>query len=127
MAPADIPAQWAWAYGPDGKKRDWFCEDILSGKTAVRKIHEDERVLAFHHPYPESQIHAVVIPKAHIGSLLDQALADGELLTSMIRAVQEVARSLGLDKAGFQLRSNAAAPGVTPHVHWHVMGPGIPK
>ena len=32
---------------------------------------------------------------------------------------------LGLADTGFYLRANAAAPGVTPHMHWHVKGPGI--
>jgi diadenosine tetraphosphate (Ap4A) HIT family hydrolase len=47
------------------------------------------------------------------------------LLSSMVRAIQEVARQLGLDHTGFYVRCNAAAPGVTPHMHWHIMGPGI--
>jgi cell division protein FtsZ len=40
--------------------------------------------------------------------------------------IAEVARELGLDKTGFYVRANAAAPGVTPHMHWHIIGPGIP-
>jgi diadenosine tetraphosphate (Ap4A) HIT family hydrolase len=44
----------------------------------------------------------------------------------MIQAIQEVARKLGLDKAGFYVRANAASEGVTPHMHWHIRGPGIP-
>jgi hypothetical protein len=31
-------------------RRDWYCEDVLSGKIEVRQVWEDERVLAFHHP-----------------------------------------------------------------------------
>jgi len=107
-------------------RRDWYCEDVLSGKTEVNMIWEDQRVLAFHHPQPQSEIHVVVIPKKHIPSILDAMALDGTLLSSMIRAVQIVARALDLDQNGFYVRANAAAPGVTPHMHWHVMGPGIP-
>ena len=32
--------------------------------------------------------------------------------------------SYTLDGKGFYVRTNAAAPGVTPHMHWHVLGPG---
>lgn len=115
-------------FDAQGRKRDWFCEDVLSGKRQVEVICEDERVLAFRHPYPEAEIHAVVIPKRHVRSLVTPDLLDGDLLVSMVWAVQEAASRLGLatDDRGFQLRSNAGAPGVTPHVHWHVMGPGIP-
>ena len=107
-------------------KRDWYCEDVLSGKIEVRKVWEDDLVMAFHHPKPHSEIHVVVIPKKHIPSILDASALDGALLTSMVQAIQEVARSLGLDQAGFYVRTNAASPGVTPHMHWHIYGPGIP-
>lgn len=107
-------------------KRDWYCEDVLSGRMDVRRIHEDERVLAFHHPDPKAAVHVVVVPKSHVPSLLHAAAADGELLAAMVRAVQEVARRLALDDKGFSVRVNAAAPGVTPHMHWHVTGPGVP-
>ena len=105
---------------------DWYCEDVLSGKIEIRKVFEDERVLAFHHPHPTAEIHVVVIPKQHIAGLLDPLALDGALLTSMLSAVQHCAHSLGLDKTGFYIRANAAAPGVTPHMHWHIYGPGIP-
>jgi histidine triad (HIT) family protein len=112
-------------YNAEGKKRDWYCEDVLSGGMPVRKVFEDERVMAFHHPYPEAEIHVVVIPKAHVASLLAERARDGELLSSMVDAIQRTARQLGLDTSGFFVRANAAAPGVTPHMHWHVMGPGV--
>lgn len=73
-------------------------------------------------PGPESPVHVVVIPKAHVASILDPQALDGSLLTSMVRGVQEAARQLGLTETGFFVRANAAAPGVTPHMHWHVRG-----
>ncbi|HHE72898.1 MAG TPA: HIT domain-containing protein [Chloroflexi bacterium] len=106
-------------------RRDWYCEDVLSGKLKVDRLWEDERVLAFHHPRPKAPIHVVVIPKQHIQSILDPKTLDGALLLSMVQAVQAVAHKLGLDRRGFFVRTNAAAPGVTPHMHWHIMGPGI--
>jgi len=106
-------------------RRDWYCEDVLSGKLEIQKIWEDERVLAIRHPFPQAEIHAVVIPKKHVSSILDPLALDGALLSSMVMAVQAVARELGLDETGFYVRTNAAAPGVTPHMHWHIMGPGV--
>jgi histidine triad (HIT) family protein len=105
---------------------DWYCEDVLSGRSEVVTVWEDEQVLAFHHPVPQSDIHVVVIPKIHITSILDAEAADGSLLVSMVRAIQVVASQLGLDKNGFYVRVNAASEGVTPHMHWHVIGPEIP-
>ncbi len=104
---------------------DWYCEDVLSGKLDIRTVFEDERVLAFHHPRPASKVHVVVIPKEHVSNILDAKALDGDLLTSMVKAVQHAATSLGLDRGrGFYVRTNAVSPGVTPHMHWHMMGPG---
>ncbi|OGO00483.1 MAG: hypothetical protein A2Y58_00215 [Chloroflexi bacterium RBG_13_51_52] len=101
--------------------RDWFCEDVLSGKMNVQVIWEDELVIAFHHPYPRSKTHAVIIPKRHVSSVLDPEAVDGLLLESMVLAVQKAAGILGVDRTGFYVRFNAAAPEVTPHMHWHIM------
>ncbi len=115
---------WSWYHDPvTGRKRDWYCEDVLTGRLAVQTVWEDERVLAFHHRDPEAEVHVVVIPKGHVSSIMDSMALDPALLTSMVHAVQEVARSLKLDARGFYVRANAAALGVTPHMHWHVMSP----
>jgi diadenosine tetraphosphate (Ap4A) HIT family hydrolase len=117
--------RWEKYYDTEGKKRDWFCEDVLSGKIQVKVVHEDEHVMGFHHPDPESKVHVVIVPKRHITSVLAPEALDGVLLVAVVNAVQVVAKQLGLDQRGFYLRVNAATPDVTPHMHWHVMGPGI--
>ncbi len=102
------------------ERRDWYCEDVLSGKINIKKIWEDDRVLVFYHPTPSTKCHAVVIPKKHIRSIMDPMAINGELLTSTFAGVQKAALALNLDQKGFYVRTNAVAPGVTPHMHWHV-------
>lgn len=120
---SDAHGRWASLHDEQGRKRDWYCEDVLSGKLAVRRVFEDDYVLAFHHPYAEADVHVVVIPKRHVSSLLSADAAEPHLLVAILRAVQAVARDLRLDERGFKLSANAAAPGVTPHMHWHVTSP----
>ena len=105
--------------------RDWYCEDVLSGKLDVSRVYEDDRVLAFHHPRPVAELHVVVIPKSHVPSILHETARDGALLSAMVRAVQAAAAAANLpDGKGFYVPTNVGAPGVTPHMHWHVIGPG---
>ena len=105
-------------------KRDWYCEDVLSGNLDVQRVYEDDRVIAFQHPRPQAETHVVVVPKSHVPSILDETAFDGDLLRSMVTAIQTTAKSLGLlSGKGFYVRANAAAPGVTPHMHWHVLSP----
>ncbi len=100
---------------------DWYCEEVLSGDLPVDRVFEDEWVLAFHHPRPSATPHVVAIPKQHVPSLLAPEALDGALLLSILTAVQVAAKEMGVDAApGFYIRLNAAAPGVTPHMHWHV-------
>jgi diadenosine tetraphosphate (Ap4A) HIT family hydrolase len=67
----------------------------------------------------------VIIPKKYVPSLLDPLALDGALLSSMMLAVQEVAKKLDLNKKGFYVRMNAGIEGVTSHMHWHIYGPGM--
>ena len=91
----------------------------------MKRVYEDDRVVAFHHPDPAAETHVVVVPKSHVPSILDETALDGDLLRSMVTAIQATANSLGLlSGQGFYVRANAAAPDVTPHMHWHVLGPG---
>ena len=83
-----------------------------------------DRVVAFRRPDAGVQIHAVVVPKSHVESLMSPELVEPSLLVALVTAVQSVARRLGLDSAGFHVEAYAMDPEVTPHVHWHVFGPG---
>jgi histidine triad (HIT) family protein len=47
---------------------DFYCDEVLSGKTLVNKVFETENVLAYHHTRSFYPIHIVVIPKRHIES-----------------------------------------------------------
>ncbi|HUR97980.1 MAG TPA: HIT domain-containing protein, partial [Pyrinomonadaceae bacterium] len=49
---------------------DFYCDEVLSGRTPVEKVLETENVLAYHHTRPFWEIHIVVIPKTHVDSLL---------------------------------------------------------
>ena len=111
------------ALDDQGRKRDWYCEVVLTGRAPIDRVYEDDLVLAFHHPRPEAAVHVVVIPKAHTPSLLGAAARDPRLLVAMIGAVQEVASRLKIGEEGLKLTANAGAPGVTPHLHWHVTSP----
>ena len=60
---------------------DFYCDEVLSGRTEVQKVAETERVLAYHHTRPYWPVHIVVIPKVHVPSLVDLGAADETLLS----------------------------------------------
>jgi len=98
-------------------RRDWYCEDVLTGNIEVNTIWEDENVLSFDHPRSVEPIHVTIIPKQHITSIMEEGALNPDLWMSFVNAVQNVARIKQVDEEGFRLKTGARAPGVTPHTH----------
>jgi histidine triad (HIT) family protein len=110
----------------DWARPDWYCGEILSGKTPVERVYENEQALAFQLfddlERKKLSVHVMVIPKEHVETLMDLTPGDGELLMGLMDAVQGTARALGLEQSGFYLRINCLPPYQhTGHIHWHVM------
>jgi len=78
-----------------------FC-DIVSGKIACQKVHEDEHVLAFRDIRPQAPVHVLVIPKRHITGLLDLTAEDDRTIGEVVRTARDLARNLGLGERGFR-------------------------
>ena len=62
---------------------DFYCDEVLSGRTAVRVVAETEEVLAYHHTRPFWPVHIVVIPKRHVPSLIDLGGAGEGILAEL--------------------------------------------
>lgn len=102
------------------RKYDFYCEEVLSGKTVVTKVYESENVLAFYHTRPSYKTHIVIIPKKHI---LDLPSCEDEDI-SILNEILHVARNLsrGLDRSdGIRLVSNIGEFQDTPHLHFHLV------
>ncbi len=67
---------------------DFYCDEVLSGKTPVNKVFETDNVLAYHHTRPFWETHIVVIPKTHVDNLLT---AENDLLIELLDVVKTVA------------------------------------
>lgn len=99
---------------------DFYCEQVLSGKTRVRVELETERVLAFHHTRPAYPVHIVVIPKRHIDSLTALTQADDALLLEMLGVVRQVAARVLEQCGAARVTTNLGAYQDSKHLHWHV-------
>ena len=98
---------------------DFYCDEVLSGRTSVRKVLETENVLAYHHTRPFWPVHIVVIPKRHIGSLLTLA-ADDPLLAEMVTIIQTVAAQVVAEHGACRVLTNLGEYQESKHLHWHV-------
>ncbi len=98
-----------------------FCK-IVAGRLPACKIYEDQDILAFMDIGPIIKGHALVIPKTHY-ELLTQAPA--ELLGSLIKVVQKIARGqlsgIAADAINVMQNNGRAAGQLVPHIHFHVI------
>ena len=97
---------------------DFYCDEVLSGRTAVKIVRETDNVLAYHHTRPFWPAHIVVIPKRHISSLL--TLDDDQMLLELISVVREVATEVLAEHGACRVVTNLGEYQESKHLHWHV-------
>ena len=97
---------------------DFYCDEVISGKTAVKKVLETDSVLAFWHTQPFWETHIVVIPKIHVGSLL--TVTDNNLLLELLNVVKKVAATVVNDTGSARVLTNLGDYQDSKHLHFHV-------
>lgn len=101
-------------------KKDFYCQEILSGKTQIKKEYESENVLAYHHTKPSYPVHIVIVPKKHIGSLQEIRDEDNEIILEIIQVARDLSKKLDLEQ-GIRLITNLGKFQDTPHLHFHLV------
>lgn len=99
-----------------------FCE-VVAGGIPCRKIYEDQELLAFHDIAPQAPVHFLVIPKKHIGDIMETDPEDSALLGRLLFKAQELAVELGCAEKGARFLINSKEDGgqTVDHLHVHVL------
>ncbi|MGB7068584.1 MAG: HIT domain-containing protein [Pyrinomonadaceae bacterium] len=99
---------------------DFYCDEVLSGKTAVETVAETANVIAFHHTRPFWETHIVVIPKRHVASLLSLGEKDNQLLIELLDVVKTVAAKIVEEKGAARVLTNLGQYQESKHLHFHI-------
>ena len=95
---------------------------IVRGEIPAHKVYEDEHTFSFMDVMPQSDGHALVIPKVPAESVFDLA---PEALSATILTTQRVARAVkkAFDPPGVMLvQLNGAGAGQSVfHIHFHIV------
>lgn len=106
---------------------DFYCDVAIPRSAQLDVVHEDDRVLAYHHTRPFWQTHIVVVPKRHLGSLTTVTADDEEDVRALLAVVQRVARSVEQARGEAAVLTNLGAYQDSKHLHVHVhAGPTTP-
>ena len=100
-----------------------FCK-IIAGEIPSKKIFEDDRVVAFYDIDAKAPVHFLVIPKKHIGSILELGGEDGELVAHVFEVIKKLAAELEIADDGFRVVINTGENGgqTVHHLHFHILG-----
>ncbi len=96
---------------------------IIDGEIPAKIIHDDPLCLAFHDVNPQAPVHVLVIPKKEIASMAELTEADAALVGHMFLTIGRLARSLGVDEAGYRVVVNHGrdAGQSVDHLHFHLL------
>jgi len=100
-----------------------FCK-IVKGTLPSEKVFENEHVLAFKDLSPQTPVHVLIVPKKHIGDILDVKPEDASVFEHLSLAAQHITAQLGIAGSGFRLVINSGdhACQTIYHLHLHVLG-----
>ena len=99
-----------------------FCK-IINGDIPSKSAYEDEYCYAFHDINPQTPVHILVVPKAHIASA-DGINAENSVYAAKIfEAIPKIAAEAGLN-GGYRIISNCGedACQTVKHLHFHLIG-----
>ncbi len=101
-----------------------FCK-IAAGEIPATVVYEDDLVKAFRDLEPQAPEHVLIIPKKHLGSLLELQQEDKELAAHiLVDVVPKLAKDLGVAEKGFRIVCNTGEEGgqTVHHLHVHLLG-----
>ncbi|MCB9880168.1 MAG: HIT domain-containing protein [Planctomycetes bacterium] len=99
---------------------DFYCDEVLSGKTSVEVVEETIDVVAYKHTKPFWPVHIVVVPKRHVPSLIDLGGEDERLLHAVLEVVRKVAARVQAQYGAARVLTNLGEYQDSKHLHFHV-------
>lgn len=100
-----------------------FCK-MATGEVDVPRVAENAAAFAIRDINPRAPVHALIIPRRHIGWARDLGMEDGATLGAMFELATEAADIEGVAESGYRLAFNVGeAAGMTiSHLHLHLVG-----
>lgn len=97
-----------------------FCK-IIAGEIPSSIVYENERVFVFKDIHPLTEVHHLIVPKAHIESALEITEENREIVGELFLAANSIAARDGI--SGYKLQMNVGKDGgqAVMHMHLHMI------
>lgn len=99
-----------------------FCK-IINGDIPSKKVYEDEKILAFYDVNPQTPVHILVIPKAHLESVNAITPENASVVAHIFATIPVIAKNAGLVN-GYRVITNCGEDACqsVKHLHFHILG-----
>jgi histidine triad (HIT) family protein len=99
-----------------------FCK-IAAGQIPVKKLYEDDDMVAFWDIEPHAPKHFLVVPKRHVINPSSMTENDDALIGRLLRIAGEIASEQGIGNGFRAVINNGFEAGQRVfHIHVHIMG-----
>ena len=98
-----------------------FCR-LIRGEIPAKLVAQTPECVAFRDIDPQAPTHIVIVPRAHIPTLMD--VEDPLIVGQMTRLATDIAKREGVAESGFRVVINTNANGgqTVYHLHMHLLG-----
>jgi len=100
-----------------------FCK-IANQDIPVELVYQDYLLAAFRDINPAAPVHILIVPRKHIGGVLELMDIDAEMLGKIFEVAAGLARREGIAESGFRIVVNSGpdAGQSVRHIHFHLLG-----
>ncbi len=98
-----------------------FCK-IIRKEIPKEFSFESDTLVAFPDISPSADVHILVIPKEHIGSVEDIKSEHGALLSEIYQTVNKLVADNNLQNNAYRVVVNGGKAQHVPHLHFHLLG-----
>lgn len=98
-----------------------FCK-IVRKEIPKEFDYESDNLVVFPDINPSADMHLLIVPKQHIGSILDLDKTHGSLLVEVYQTIKKMVKDKDLDENLYRVVVNGGKAQHVPHVHFHFLG-----
>ncbi len=98
-----------------------FCR-IIKKEIPKEFTLESDNLVAFPDINPSADIHLLIVPKSHIGTMADLKSEHGVLLSEIYQAINKLVREKDLEDSLYRVVVNGGKAQHVPHLHFHLLG-----
>ena len=98
-----------------------FCK-IIKGEIPAPLLYESDSLIAFPDINPSADLHILIVPKQHIGGVLEIGREQGGLLTEIYKVIKKLVWDNDLQDNSYRIVVNGGKAQHVPHLHFHLLG-----